>query len=176
MKKEIIIPVIVVGALAATVILWVARPFGGAARPGVSGPRIPEHTTSLPVVELKGEVIPSLTGVAQGAAAAHPPPADEAVLTEEEIWKDRLQTLLRNDSYSDRELGRQLLSMVQDQQAPDWVRAHAMTNALNFMDDEYYGQDVKPLAFRTDLPEVVNDAILVSIDRVGVSVGCPSCS
>ena len=78
----------------------------------------------------------------------------------DEVWKERLHGLLNNDIWSDRELGVQLLKIVEDEKAPDWVRVHAMANALNFTDDENYGEDVKPLALRTDLPEVVNDVIL----------------
>lgn len=159
MKKEIVIPILIVGALTVVVSLFVVRPFGGSDKSGVSGPQIAKGGTSSEAVESKGGAI-NLTGMAQGAAPANAETPDEAVLTEEEVWKERLLSLLRNDTLSDRELGRQLLSMVKDEQAPDWVRAHAMTNALNFLDDEHYGEDVKPLAFRADLPEVVYDAIL----------------
>lgn len=89
----------------------------------------------------------------------------------DEVWKQRLHGLLNNDTWSDRELGGQLLKIVEDEKAPDWVRVHAMANALNFTDDENYGEDVKPLALRTDLPEVVNDVILedlITRDPTGI--------
>ena len=78
----------------------------------------------------------------------------------DEVWRRRLHGLLNNETWSDRELGLQLLKIVGDEKAPDWVRGHAMANVLNFTDDGNYGEDVKPLALRTDLPEVVNDIIL----------------
>jgi|GEM_PF-2213582 len=164
MKKHRNVSILVVALLAGLAFWFVAKRF--TAPSSTLAPTAP-GTGSLvePVTGENGEAAAAAITVTEalpsrGGSPVSAETPDEADLTEDEAWKERLLDLLRDDSYSDLELGRQLLTIVSDQQAPDWARAHAMTNALNFTDDENYGAEVKPLALRTDLPEVVNDAIL----------------
>ncbi len=159
MNKQVLSTTVVAILLAGAVAYLMSRspsPRGGQ----------PEGSSSRSGTTLGGaELSPTADGTV--TISGNPGPAriesdiaiDEAVKTEDDRWKERLLELLNNDSYSDRELGRQLLKMVDDEKAPDWLKAHAMSNALNFTDDENYGDDIKPLAFRTDLPEPVNDVV-----------------
>ncbi len=164
MKKHRTLSILVIALLAGLAFWFVAKRFTASSL--TVGPEAPD--TGSPVEPVTGEnreapaVAVTVTEAlpSRGGSPVSEETPDEAVLTEDEVWKERLLDLLRDDTYSDLELGRQLLSVVADPQAPDWARAHAMTNALNFTDDENYGAEVKPLALRTDLPEVVNDAIL----------------
>jgi hypothetical protein len=104
-----------------------------------------------PAITLGGGAVPS--GDAGESNAPKHASADE-------VWKERLQGLLTNDTLSDRELGKELLNIVAEERAPESIRVRAMANSLNFVDDENYAEDVKPFAIRQDLPETVNDVIL----------------
>lgn len=95
-----------------------------------------------------------------GEVAPEPEPAAAGDATTDEVWKERLSSLLNNDSYSDQELGNKLAAIAADAKVPEWARTHAMANALLFTDDANYERDIKPLAIRTDLPETVNDVVL----------------
>lgn len=162
MKRTVLVAVVAVAMIALLAVLFVGNPLwssskgpksGGTSTIGMAGGETAEETlaitltdpTELPTAE--GERDEGDSSVESGSAL-------------DDVWKRRLHGLLNNDTWSDRELGMQLLKIVEDEKAPDWVRGHAMANALNFTDDGNYGEDVKPLALRTDLPEVVNDVIL----------------
>lgn len=170
-KRYIIIGTITV-LLAGLGSWWVVRHSSGSRQIGYSASGFSDVLTGTggPGSRDDGVAVAVLSqGPALPADSEETP--DAAILTEDQRWKGRLLELLRNDTYSDRELGQQLLKIVEDRQAPDWARAHAMANALNFTDDENYGADVKPLALRTDLPEVVNDVILedlINRDPAGI--------
>lgn len=164
MKRTILIAIGAVAAIAALSYLFVAGPLSAdkaSARPGPvvadaskgagAGPE-DEAAAAVTVTDPGG-----IPGKGGGGSSGNP---GESPAPEEEVWKERLQGLLNNDAYSDRELGRQLLKIVEEEGAPERVRVHAIANALNFTDDANYAADVKPLAFRTDLPEAVNDVIL----------------
>lgn len=159
MKKQIVLPTLIAVALLAVAAVYMTRKFQPGSVPG-SG----KERASVPEEAQKGEAPEgeglTLTNVPPVKAPAHSAEVTGTPMTEEEIWRERLHTLLNNDTYSDRELGRELLKIVEDGTAPEVVRVHAMANSLNFTDDANYGEDVKPLALRTDLPETVNDVIL----------------
>lgn len=121
-----------------------------------------EQEKPATAITLGGGAVPA--GAAAESDAPKPVSADE-------VWRERLQGLLANDTLSDRELGKELLKMVADERAPEPVRVRAMANSLNFIDDENYAEDVKPLAIRQDLPETVNDVIfddLINRDPVKI--------
>lgn len=172
MRKNRTITILITVVLAGLACLFVTKRFN--ASPPIEDAASTSIDAATPPdgVDAEAKAI-TLTETLQGGGGVpvSPETPDEAVLTEDEVWKERLLELLRNDTYSDRELGRQLLKIVEDAQVPDQIRAHAMANALNFTDDENYGEDIKPLALRTDLPEVVNDAILedlINRDRTAI--------
>jgi hypothetical protein len=164
MRMQRTIPILITVVLAGLACLFLAKRFTASpsvvdsASPGPGSSVQPGAGDTGDTGAVAVTVTDSLPS--RGGSPVSPETPDEAVLTEDEVWKERILELLRNETYSDLELGRQLLGIVADQKAPDWARAHAMANALNFTDDENYGEEVKPLALRTDLPEVVNDAIL----------------
>jgi hypothetical protein len=117
-----------------------------------AGPAGKQPSAAAEMALKAAEAVPS--GEEPNAETASPP------LTPDEVWKERLHTLLTNDTYSDRELGKELLNIVTDGKAPEWAKAHAMANALNFTDDASYAENIKTVAMRLDLPETVNDVIL----------------
>jgi hypothetical protein len=172
MRKNRTITIIITVVIAGLAYLFVTKRFNASPSIENAASKTIDAATPPDGVDAEATAI-TLTETLQGGGGVpvSPETKDEAVLTEDEVWKERLLELLRNDTYSDRELGRQLLKIVEDVQAPDQVRAHAMANALNYTEDENYGEDVKPLALRTDLPEVVNDAILedlINRDRTAI--------
>ncbi len=77
----------------------------------------------------------------------------------ERYWEERLFKLLNNDRLSDRELGQQLAAFAADSKASRPVRLDALRNALIYIDDAFYEQDIKPLALKTDLPQELYDTI-----------------
>lgn len=159
MKNRIAIPSLILLALCALGGLYLTGKFQSGSVPERSGEPVPENGEAGIPNTPEGDAV-TLTNVPSSQAPADTSPVGETPMTGEEVWKERLHTLLNNDTYSDRELGRQLLAIVEDGNAPEVVRVHAMANALNFTDDENYGEDVQPLALRADLPEAVNDVIL----------------
>lgn len=170
-KKSLLIPVVVVAAVALAA-FWFANRTPGEPAVAESPPGAAAGAAAAPEESgSKEEEVVTLTTTPSMAETAAEESGDEAVLTEDDVWKSRLLDLLNNDTLSDRELGRQLLKMAENTEAPDWLRAHAMTNALNFLDDEHYEEDVKPIVSRPDLPEVVNDAVLddlINRDPAGI--------
>lgn len=162
MKKAVAVAVVTVAMISLLAVLFVGNPLWSSrdsrrsdGKPATSPAGVDPAEEAHAITMLDPSEIPAKGGAGDGGDPSVGPgsPADE-------VWKERLHGLLNNDTWSDRELGGQLLKIVGDEKAPDWVRVHAMANALNFTDDANYDDDVKPLALRTDLPEEVNDVIL----------------
>ncbi|MBL9153584.1 MAG: hypothetical protein JNK37_13905 [Verrucomicrobiales bacterium] len=128
----------------------------GDASPSPVGGGAPSVASTLPTAPAKPAEAPPATA----DAAPEPEPAAASQATTDEIWTERLSSLLNNDSYSDLELGNKLAAIAADGNVPEWARAQAMANALLFTDDANYERDMKLLALRTDLPETVNDVVL----------------
>lgn len=162
MKRTILVAIGAVAAIAALSYLFVAGPFSADQASPRPGPVVADASKAAdrPDEADAAVTVPDPVGIpgkGGGGSSGNP---GQSPAPDEEVWKERLQGLLNNDAYSDRELGRQLLKIAEEEGAPERVRVHAMANALNFTDDAHYAADVKPLAFRTDLPEAVNDVIL----------------
>jgi hypothetical protein len=91
----------------------------------------------------------------------------------ERYWEERLFKLLNNDRLSDRELGQQLAAFAADSKASRPVRLDALRNALIYIDDAFYEQDIKPLALKTDLTQELYDTIFDDLTARDPSLSLP---